>query len=170
MIGIDPGLGSGAVVQVSNNDTCPTMRVAAWSDGRVIRAEVARGDPPYLVGAPISLVDSWWPLDDSFIWCESRPVRIEQPLTVGRGRIADTWRSVGRWEQTFSEYGCVLVPMSTYLRAHAITGRGRAEVREQVKLATPELDALLADRRWGATRREAVREAYLLATAQLPGA
>jgi hypothetical protein len=98
-------------------------------------------------------------------------VAIEQPLTVGVGRHADTWRSVGHWEESARERGLLvhLVPFRTWTRAADIAGSdGVAEVRRRVREITTHLDPIFpagtrARGGWPSQARDAAREAYLIA-------
>jgi hypothetical protein len=101
-------------------------------------------------------------------WTGAERAAIEQPLTMGVGRHADTWRSVGHWEQAARARtrDVRLVPYRTWVRAADIAGSdGVGEVRRRVRELTSHLDPLLPGGRggWPAAARDAAREAYLIA-------
>jgi hypothetical protein len=161
-LGVDPGLASGGAAIV--DDMGRALLLAGWCAGRAYIEEAGRAER-YVLGAGESAAAS------VLQYGALAGVAIEQPLTVGVGRHADTWRSVGHWEQAAHARGLLvrLVPFRTWTRAADIAGfDGVAEVRRRVRELTAHLDPMLpagAQSRggWPAQARDAAREAYLIA-------
>ena len=160
-LGVDPGLKSGGAAIVDTDGRA--LVLAGWLDGR-LHVVSPRGPTvfnllPYESGADYI----------AGLWTGARwAAAIEQPLTVGAGRHADTWRSLGHWEQV-ARATCPtvhLVPYRTWVKAADIAGSdGVAEVRRRVRELTAHLDPQLPGGRggWPAAARDAAREAYLIA-------
>lgn len=160
-LGVDPGLRSGGAAVI--DELHRPIVLCGWSDGRLW---LALADGQIVVDLPAGasggglVVERW----QGARWAAA----IEQPLTVGAGRHADTWRSVGHWEQA-ARAACPavhLVPYRTWTKAADIAGSdGVGEVRRRVREITSHLDPLLPGGRggWPAAARDAAREAYLIA-------
>ena len=158
-LGVDPGLRSGGAAVI--DELHRPIVLCGWSDGRLWLA-LADGqivvDLQGASGADVVIER----------WQGAERAAIEQPLTTGVGRHADTWRSVGHWEQAAraKTRDVRLVPYRTWVRAADIAGSdGVAEVRRRVREITSHLDPLLPGGRggWPAAARDAAREAYLIA-------
>ena len=166
-LGVDPGLRSGGAAIV--DELGRPLLLAGWYNGRYYQSipagRIWLDLPAGGSGAQSALMQ----------WTASGVTRagaaIEQPLTTGVGRHADTWRSVGHWEQAARERcsDVRLVPYRTWVRAADIAGSdGVAEVRRRVRELTEHLDPMLpagAQSRggWPSQARDAAREAYLIA-------
>jgi hypothetical protein len=160
-LGVDPGLASGGAAIV--DDMGRALLLAGWCAGRAYIEEAGRAER-FGLGAGESAAASVLQYE------ALAGVAIEQPLTGGVGRHADTWRSLGHWEQAARARGVahvLLVPYRTWTRAADIAGfDGVAEVRRRVRELTAHLDPIFpAGRRggWPAQARDAAREAYLIA-------
>lgn len=166
-LGVDPGLRSGGAAIV--DEMGRPLLLAGWYDGRYHQSIPAGRiwlDLPAGHSGARSALSHW-----TASGVARAGAAIEQPLTTGVGRHADTWRSVGHWEQAARER-CPevrLVPYRTWVRAADIAGSdGVAEVRRRVREMTAHLDAMLpagAQSRggWPSQARDAAREAYLIA-------
>lgn len=170
-LGVDPGLRSGGAAIV--DELGQPLLLAGWYNGRYYQSI-----PPFwrFVRDRLDLPAGGSGAQSALMqWTASGVTRagaaIEQPLTTGVGRHADTWRSVGHWEQAARERcpDVRLVPYRTWVRAADIAGSdGVAEVRRRVRELTAHLDPMLpagAQSRggWPAQARDAAREAYLIA-------
>lgn len=159
-LGVDPGLRSGGAAVI--DELHRPIVLAGWSAGRLwvslTDGQIVADLPAGASGADLVVGR----------WTGGGRAAIEQPLTVGAGRHADTWRSVGHWEQAARSKArsVELVPYRTWTKAADIAGSdGVAEVRRRVRELTSHLDPRLPAGRggWPAAARDAAREAYLIA-------
>ena len=161
-MGVDPGLVSGGAAVV--DATGRAVLLAGWYAGAAY-IEDSGGAERFSLGPGESAAAAVFRLGLPLA------VAIEQPLTAGVGRHADTWRSVGHWEEAARsrELAVHLVPFRTWTRAADIAGSdGVAEVRRRVREITTHLDPIFpagtrARGGWPSQARDAAREAYLIA-------
>lgn len=161
-MGVDPGLVSGGAAVV--DATGRAVLLAGWYAGAAYIEHSGCAERFTLGPGESAAAAVFWLAFPS-------AVAIEQPLTVGVGRHADTWRSVGHWEQVARgrKLPVHLVPFRTWTRAADIAGSdGVAEVRRRVRETTAHLDPIFpsgtrARGGWPAQARDAAREAYLIA-------
>ena len=159
-LGVDPGLRSGGAAVI--DELHRPIVLCGWSDGRLW---LALADGQIVVDLPAGASGGGLVVER---WQGAERAAIEQPLTMGVGRHADTWRSVGHWEQAARARArdVRLVPYRTWTKAADIAGSdGVGEVRRRVRELTSHLDPLLPGGRggWPAAARDAAREAYLIA-------